>query len=70
MDVELEQMKEGIADEVNGAIEIFFDTEDEFEGAPSFVAGEGWDVGELASGFVCYVFTCVSEMVCQGRGDS
>lgn len=50
VDVELEQVEEGVVDEVQGAVDVLFHAEEEFEGAAGFVAGEGGDVGELARG--------------------
>lgn len=52
-------MEERVVDEVEGAVYVFFDAEEEFEGSAGFVAGEEGDVGELA-GFVGYVFTGVA----------
>lgn len=52
MDVEFEEVEELVGYKVDGAVYVFFDAEEEFEGAARFVAhGEG-DVLEVASG-VC-----------------
>jgi hypothetical protein len=45
VDVEFEEVKEWVVDEVDGAVDVFFYAEDEFEWAAGFVAGEGGDVG-------------------------
>ena len=44
MDVELEEVEEGVVDEVDGAVDVSFDAEEEFEGAGGFVAGGEGDV--------------------------
>lgn len=59
MDVEFEEVEEGIVDEVDGAVYVLFDAEEEFEWAAGFVAGGEGDVGELAGG-VLDVFACVA----------
>lgn len=52
MDVEFEEVEEGVGDEVDGAVEVAFDAEGEFKWAAGFVAGWERDVLELA-GCVC-----------------
>jgi hypothetical protein len=43
VDVEFQQVEELIGDEVNGAVYVFFEAEEKFEGPPRFVAcGEGY----------------------------
>jgi hypothetical protein len=52
VDVEFKQVEEFIGDEVNGAVEVAFNAEGEFEGASGFVAeGEGYVL--KLSGGVC-----------------
>lgn len=57
MDVVFEEVEEGVVDEVDGAVDVAFYAEDEFEGSAGFVAGEGGDVDELVV-FVGDVFAC------------
>ena len=52
-------MEEWVIDEVDGAVDVLFDAEEELEGASGLVAGVEGDVGEL-SGFVGDVFACVA----------
>ena len=47
MDVEFELVEEGVVDFGDGAVDVFLDAEEEFEGAPGFVAGREGDVGEF-----------------------
>lgn len=60
MNVELEEVEEGVVDEVDGAVYVALNAEVELEGAAGFVAGEGGDVGELVRDRVGYVFASVS----------
>lgn len=46
MDIEFEEMKEGICDEGNGTVEFCFDAVVKFEGSTSFVTGGEWNVLE------------------------
>lgn len=64
MDVEFEQVEEGVVDEVDGAVDVLFDAEEELERAPGFVAGWEGDVGQLACS-VGDVFACVAGLKCQ-----
>lgn len=50
MDVELEQMEEGIGNKVDGTVYVVFVAEEEFEGTLSFGAGGEGDVLEVAGG--------------------
>lgn len=50
MYVELEEVEEGIVDEVDRAVDVFLGAEDELERSTRFVACWKWDVGELARG--------------------
>lgn len=50
VDVELEEVEEWVVDEVECAVDLLFDAEEEFEGPAGFVAGGEGDVGELAGG--------------------
>lgn len=59
VDVEFEEVEEGVVDEVDCAVDFLFDAEVELERAAGLVACECWDVGELA-GFVGDVFACVT----------
>jgi len=52
VDVEFEEVEEGVGDEVDGAVEVAFDAEGEFKRASGFIAGWEGDVLELA-GCVC-----------------
>ena len=69
MDVELEEMEEGIVYEIDRAVDVLLDAEEEFEGSPRFVAGGEGDVGELAGG-VCDVFARVSALKISMRNTS
>jgi len=59
VNVELEEMEEWIVDEVKGAVDIFLNPEEEFEGSTGLVAGKEGNVGQLALG-VCDVFAGVA----------
>lgn len=48
MDVEFEEVEEFVRDEIERAVYVFFDAEEEFEGAAGFVARWEGDVLELA----------------------
>jgi hypothetical protein len=45
VDVELEEVEEGIVDEVDRAVDVLFYAEDELEWSAGFVASECGDVG-------------------------
>ncbi len=48
MDVELEEVEEGVVYEVYRAVDILLDAEEEFEGSSCLVTYWEGDVGELA----------------------
>ena len=60
MYVELQQMEERVVYEVNRAVDVLLDAEEEFEWSAGFVACWERDVGELACCGVCYVFASIA----------
>lgn len=60
VDVELEEVEEGVVDKVEGAVNFLLNAEKQLEGPAGFVAGREWNVRELARG-VGYVLACVAE---------
>lgn len=63
MNVELEEVEEGIVYEVDRAVDVLLDAEEEFEGSSRFVTCWEGDVGELAQG-VGDVLAGVTGAVC------
>lgn len=66
VDVEFQQVEEAVGDEFDGAVYLALDAEEEFEGAPGFVARREGDVLELAVD-VGDVLACLSVVVLAGR---
>ena len=60
MDVELEEMEERVVYERDRAVDVFLDTEKEFERSSCLIAGWKRDIGLLASG-VCDVLAGITE---------
>lgn len=70
MDVEFEEMEEGIVDEVNGAVDVLFHPKDQLEGSSRLVAREGGNIGKLARGFIGDVLARVSVRCVRERRES
>lgn len=76
MDVELEQVKEGVGHEVDGAVDVALDAEVQFQGSPGFVAGWEGYVLEVAGGVCnlgitplacCFILECRTYLGTQSR---
>lgn len=50
MDIELEEMEEGVVDEIDRTADVFLDAEEKFEGSSCFVTSRKGNVLELARG--------------------
>lgn len=62
VDIELEQVKERVVDEVNRAVDVLLDTKYELKGAAGFVASRKGNIRELAGG-IRYMLAGITEML-------